>query len=88
MAGSKRASRKPWAYISIQIVHTHQAQNICVTFVRSWTKVEDVLQMLYKCFVFAWHVNCTYLELCGLRSQNTNTSEFFFITWRLIQVNC
>ena len=28
-------------------------QNIWITLVQSWTNVEDVVQMLYKCFVFA-----------------------------------
>ena len=32
---------------------SHQAQNVCISFVQSWTKVEDVVQMLYKYFVFA-----------------------------------
>ena len=36
----------------ISILHTQQAQNICITFVQRRPNVFDVGPTLYKCFVF------------------------------------
>ena len=35
---------------AVIIVATHKTQNICITFVESWTKVEEVGPTLYKCY--------------------------------------
>ena len=36
--------------VSIENALSQQTQNICITFVQRWS---NIVQMLYKCFVFA-----------------------------------
>ena len=41
---------------------TQQTQNICITFIQSWTSVEDVAPMLFKCYI-------NVLRLLGIHVQ-------------------